>query len=85
MDICIIFGSKDESIAEQLVLLLRRHWDVWWAGDIKHGDWEHATKEKIREYKATIPVISPNSVSNDIFRDELNYAKKITGKFFPLL
>ena len=85
MDICIIYGCKDESIAERLVSLLRRHWDVWWAGDIKHGDWEHVTKEKIRECKATIPVISPNSVSKDIFRDELNYAKKNNSIIFPFV
>ena len=85
MDICIIYGSEDESIAEQLVSLLRKHWDVWWAGDIKHGDWEQEIKEKISESNAIIPVISPNSVSKDIFRDELDYAKKISSIIFPFV
>ncbi len=85
MDICIIYGSGDETIVKKLVSLLRKHWDVWWAGDIKHGDWEHAIKEKISVSKAIIPVISPNSVSKDIFKDELNYAKKISGIIFPFV
>ena len=82
MDICVIYGSGDEAITGHLVTLLKKHWDVWWAGDINKGDWEEAVRRAIKQARAVIPVISGHSVKKPIFKDELAYANKNNRDIF---
>lgn len=82
-DICVTFASEDEAVVEQLVLLLRRNWVVWWAGDIAQGDWEKEIRGQISSTNAVIPVFSKNSISKNIFRDELRLAVKQEKLIYP--
>lgn len=82
-DICVIFASEDEAIVGKLVLLLRSHWSVWWAGDIAQDNWEKAVRLEIPKAKAVIPVFSGHTEDKDIFKDELWYAKKQGRLIFP--
>ena len=85
MDICIIYASEDESVAGLLVALLKKHWDVWWAKDINKGDWEEAVKNAVNQTKSVVAIISTQSVSKHIFKDELSYANKIGRDIFPFV
>ncbi len=82
-DICVIFASGDEAVVRKLVLLLRNHWDVWWAGDIGQGNWEKAVRLEIPKAKAVVPVFSRHTEDKDIFKDELWYSKKQGRLLFP--
>jgi len=84
-DICVIFAKEDEAVVRNLVLLLRNYWDVWWAEDIAQGDWEQVVRSQIRISKAVVPVISINTESKNIFKDELKYAEKQGRLIFPFL
>ena len=84
-DICVIYASDDRETVKQLVTLLRKHWDVWWADGISHGDWEKYVKEEICKARAVLPVISPKIGSKDIFRGELDYALEKNDTLFPFL
>jgi hypothetical protein len=57
-DICVVYLSEDEPVVEQLVTLLRRDWDVWWARDIAHGDWEEVVRKEVPKSLALVPVLS---------------------------
>ncbi|KKM11545.1 hypothetical protein SY88_07520 [Clostridiales bacterium PH28_bin88] len=82
-DICVIFASENETIAEKLVLLLRRSWNVWWAGDIAQGDWEKEVRSQISSTKAVVPVFSYHTADKKIFRDELRFAEKQERLIYP--
>ena len=58
-DMCVIYATEDEEVARKLVSLLRYHWDVWWAGEITHADWEQKVKASIKKSKALVPVFFP--------------------------
>lgn len=86
-DICVIYLSEDEAIVERLVVLLRKHWSVWWARDIAHGDWEEALRAEIPKSLAIVPVLSGHVKGGRkrILKDEMELAE--TGKIpiFPFL
>ena len=58
-DMCVIYATEDEEVARKLVSLLRYHWDVWWAGEITHADWEQKVKASIKEIKGTSACFFP--------------------------
>jgi len=82
-DICVIFASENETVAEKLVLLLRRSWNVWWAGDIAQGDWEKEVYCQISNTKAVVPVFSYHAIDKNIFKDELKLAEKQRRLIYP--
>mgnify|MGYP003968740789 CR=1 FL=1 len=83
-DICVIYDSEDEKVTRNLVTLLRNQWNVWWAeDDIPQGDWEQQVREQISHANAVVPVLSFHTEKNDIFKDELAWAKKCGRLIFP--
>lgn len=82
-DLCVIFASENETIAEKLVVLLRRYWNVWWAGDIVQGDWEREVRYQIGNTKAVIPIFSYHTKDKSIFKDELRLAEKKEKLIYP--
>lgn len=86
-EICVICLSEDESIVSALVSLLRKHWDVWWAHDIAHGDWEVAVRKRIPKSSAVVSVLSEHAGPDRIaiIRDEMHLAKKYQKPIFPFL
>lgn len=83
-DICVIYDSKDKAVAEKLVSLLNNKWNVWWAEDgIPQGDWEHQVRKQISKADTVVPIISLNTENNDIFKDELEWAKECGRPIFP--
>lgn len=86
-EICVIYLSEDEAIVGQLVTLLKKHWDVWWAHDIAHGDWEEAVRSEIGKSIAVVSVLSQHAKGKrkTIIKDEMRYAEKMGKKIFPLL
>ena len=86
-EICIVYLSEDEAIVELLVALLRKHWDVWWARDIVHGDWEEAVRAEIPKTSALVPVLSRHATTerSKILKDEMRYAKARQKPILPFL
>jgi len=86
-DICVIYLSEDEPIVGKLVSLLRKHWDVWWAQDIAHGDWEIAVRKMIPKSLLVVSVLSEHGESERIaiIRDEMHFTKKCNKPIFPFL
>lgn len=86
-EICVIYLSEDETIAGQLVTLLKKHWGVWWAHDIAHGDWEEAVRSEIDKSTAIVAVLSQHAKGKrkTIIKDEMRYAEKKGKNIFPLL
>lgn len=86
-DICVIYLTEDEVIVSQLVTLLKKNWDVWWAQDIAHGDWEEAVRSEIGKSTAIVAVLSQHAKGKrkTIIKDEMRYAEKMGKKIFPLL
>lgn len=86
-ELCVVYLSEDEAIVEKLVGLLRRHWDVWWARDISHGDWEETVRAEIPISQALVPVLSRHAKSGrtTILNDEMRLAKTHGKKIFPFL
>lgn len=86
-EICIIYLSEDELLIERLVSLLRKQWNVWWAKDIAHGDWEEAVREAILKSSAVVPVLSAYAKGErkTILKDEMRFAKKHKKPLFPFL
>ena len=82
-DICIIYASEDDVVVQKLVLLLRRNWDVWWAEDITHGNWEARVRSEISKTKAVVPVFSHHTENKSYFKDELKFAEKQNRLIFP--
>lgn len=86
-EICIIYISEDEVTVSMLVSLLRKHWNVWWAREINHGDWEESVRAKIKECSAVVPVLSQFAKGERkvIIKDEMRFAKKNGKPIFPFL
>jgi queuine/archaeosine tRNA-ribosyltransferase len=86
-EICVVYLSEDETVVEQLVLLLRASWDVWWAKDIAHGDWEEAVRAEIPKAKVLIPVLSgyAKGKRKHILKDEMRYADELDVAILPFL
>lgn len=86
-EICVVYLSEDEAIAERLVFLLQKHWDVWWARDIAHGDWEEAVRAEIGKSMAVVPVLSQHTKGKrkTILKDEMRCAEKEGKPIFPFL
>src|SRR4030067_53865 len=86
-EICVVYLSEDEAIAERLVFLLRKKWDVWWARDIAHGDWEEAVRAQIGVSRAVVPVLSQHATGKrkTIIKDEMRFALKEGKPIFPFL
>lgn len=86
-EICVIYLSEDESLVDRLVSLLRRNWNVWWAKDIAHGDWEEAVREAILKSSAVVPVLSAYAKGErkTILKDEMRFAKRHKKPIFPFL
>ena len=84
-DICVLYASENEEIAEKLVTLLRRNWEVWWAGDIAHGDWDAEVRHQINSSSAVVPLISHYIHSKPILRDEISFALKKNKYIFPFI
>lgn len=86
-ELCVVYLSEDEAIVERLVVLLRKHWDVWWARDIAHGDWEEAVRAEIPQSLAFVPVLSRHAKGerNTILKDEMRFAKKQKKPILPFL
>ncbi|HBH78891.1 MAG TPA: hypothetical protein DDY39_03600, partial [Nitrospira sp.] len=86
-EICVIYLSEDEFLIERLVSLLRKQWNVWWAKDIAHGDWEEAVREAILKSSAVVPVLSAyaRGERKTILKDEMRFAKKHKKPLFPFL
>lgn len=83
-DICVIFASENVTLAEKLVILLRRNYKVWWAGDIAQGDWEKEVRNQISNTKAVVPIFSSHAIDKNIFKDELRFAEKQKRLIYPL-
>lgn len=86
-EICVVYLSEDEPIVEQLVTLLRRHWDVWWARDIAHGDWEEVVRKEIPKSIALVPVLSVHTRGErkNILKDEMQLAKSHNKPILPFV
>lgn len=86
-DICVIYLSEDEAIVGRLVVLLRKHWSVWWARDIDHGDWEEALRTEIPKSLAIVPVLSAHVKGGRkrILKDEMELAETGKKPIFPFL
>lgn len=86
-EICVIYLSEDESVVERLVLLLRKHWSVWWARDITHGDWEEALRDEIPKSLCIVPVLSGYAKGRRkrILKDEMELAETSKKPIFPFL
>lgn len=86
-EICVIYLSEDEAITGKLVTLLKKYWDVWWADDIAHGDWEEAVRNEIDKSTAVVAVLSQHAKGKrkTIIKDEMRYAEQQGKKIFPLL
>lgn len=86
-EICVVYLSEDEAIVERLVALLRKHWDVWWARDIAHGDWEEAVRAEIPKSLALVPVLSRHAKGErkTILKDEMRFAKEQSKPILPFL
>lgn len=86
-EICVIYLSEDEAVVGDLVTLLRKHWDVWWARDIAHGDWEEAVRDEIGKSVAVVSVLSQHvkGKRKKIIKDEMRYADQINKTIFPFL
>jgi queuine/archaeosine tRNA-ribosyltransferase len=86
-DICIVYLSEDEAIVARLVRLLKKRWDVWWAQDIAHGDWEEAVRSEIPKALALVPILSKhaNSKRMAILKDEMRFAQQQNKPIFPFL
>ncbi len=86
-EICVVYLSEDEAVVEELVGLLRKHWDVWWAGDIAHGDWEEAVRSEVPKCSALVPVLSQHAKGErtTILKDEMTLAKRLKRPIFPFL
>lgn len=86
-EICVVYLSEDEVIAERLVLLLRKYWDVWWARDIAHGDWEKAVRTEIGKSRIVVPLLSQCAKGErmTILKDEMRYAREQEKPILPLL
>ena len=86
-DICIAYLSEDEPLVKQLVSLLRQDWDVWWAGDIVHGDWEEQVRTEIPKSSAFVPVLSKYAKGERkvIIKDEMRIAKMHKRPILPFL
>lgn len=83
-DICVIYDSKDKKITSRLVAHLRNQWSVWWAeDDIPQGYWEPQVRDQISQANTVVPVLSFHTEKNDIFKDELAWAKKCGRLIFP--
>lgn len=82
-DICVIFASEDEDVVRKFVSLLRNNWDVWWAGDITHGDYEKLILDRIKNAKAVVSVLSRHTENAKFFKDEFKYAEKHNPLIFP--
>jgi len=83
----VIYVSEDELVVEKLIDLLRRHWSVWWARDIAHGDWERAVREAIKRSSAVLPVLSPSATveRTTVIKDEMAFAKRNGKPILPFL
>jgi len=86
-DICVIYLSEDEVIVGQLVTLLKKHWDVWWAPDIAHGDFEEVIREEISKSKAVVAVLSNHAKGKrkTMLKDEMRIAANEEKAIFPFL
>jgi hypothetical protein len=86
-DICVVYLSEDEPIVEQLVTLLRRDWNVWWARDIAHGDWEEVVRKEIPKSLALVPVLSwhTRGERKNILKDEMQLAKSHNKPILPFV
>lgn len=86
-EICVIYLSEDEHVVGNLIELLRKHWDVWWAQDIAHGDWEETVRERILKSSAVVPVLSKHAkgARKTIIKDEMRFAREHKKPIFPFL
>lgn len=86
-EICVVYVSEDEAIVGQLVALLRKHWSVWWARDIAHGDWEEAARAEIPKSLAIVPVLSGHvkGERKKILKDEMGLAETQKKPILPFL
>lgn len=77
-EICVIYLSADETVVGQLVTLLKRDWDVWWANNLAHGLWEKEVRKEIAKSKVVVTVLSQHADVErmSILADEMRYAKK---------
>lgn len=86
-EICVIYLSEDEAVVERLVALLRKHWSVWWARDIAHGDWEEFLRAEIPKSLAIVPVLSGHAkgLRKKILKDEMGLADIQRKPILPFL
>jgi hypothetical protein len=84
-DIVVIFSTKNKSVVDKLVILLRNHWEVWWSEDITQGNWRKEVKRQIDKAQAVVPLVSQDTEDKTIFEDELRYADKQNKLIFPFI
>lgn len=86
-EICVIYLSEDETIIGQLVTLLNKYWDAWWANNLAHGLWEKNVRKEIAKAKAVIAVLSQHADVDRmaILTDEMRYAQKQGKPIFLFL
>lgn len=86
-EICVVYLSEDEAIVGRLVALLLKHWSVWWAHDIAHGDWEEVVRAEIRKSVAIVPVLSGHvkGERKKILKDEMHLAETHKKPILPFL
>lgn len=87
-DVFISYSRKDKAFVEQLVAKFRNAgrdpWVDW--DDIRKGeDWWKSIQRGIEEADSFVFVISPDSVSSAVCRDEIDYAAQLNKRFLPLL
>src|SRR6185312_51620 len=86
-DICVLYLSDDERVANELVALLRSRWSVWYAGDIPHGSWEQAVRSEIPRCQAVVPVLSEKAAGprSSVLKDEMRFAFEQEKPVLPLI
>lgn len=87
-NVFISYSRKDRAFVEKLDAHLRQAgYDPWvdW-DDIRKGeDWWKSIQKGIEAADNFVFVISPDSITSVVCRDEIEYAAKLHKRFFPLL
>jgi TIR domain len=87
-DVFISYSRRDKAFVEQLDAKFRQAgrdpWVDW--DDIRKGeDWWKSIQRGIEESDSFVFVISPDSVTSTVCREEIDYAAQLNKRFLPLL
>ncbi|MDJ0707611.1 MAG: toll/interleukin-1 receptor domain-containing protein [Leptolyngbyaceae cyanobacterium MO_188.B28] len=87
-DVFISYSRKDKAFVETLDAAFRKvdrdPWVDW--DDIRKGeDWWRSIQRGIEAAETFLFVVSPDSVSSEVCRDEIEYATQCNKRFLPLV